>query len=111
MLSKLFRYIRGYEKAAILAPVLVIIEIVCELFLPRLMARIIDDGIQGTGGMPLILRCAGIMLLLSVCFMAAGIGAAKLASTASQGFGANLRKAMFDHVQEFSFHDIVSSPV
>ena len=106
MLSKLFRYIRGYEKAAILAPVLVIIEIVCELWLPQIMAKIIDDGIQGAGGLPLILRCAGVMLVLSICFMTAGVTSVKFCARAAQGFGANLRKAMFDHVQEFSFFDI-----
>ena len=106
MLTKLFKYIRGYEKAAILAPILVIVEVICELIMPKLMSGIIDDGIQGDGGMRYILFAGLIMLVLAVFSMISGVGSAKFASEGSQGFGANLRKAMFDHVQEFSFADI-----
>ncbi len=106
MFRKLIKYIRGYESAVILGPLLVIVEVLCEIGLPRLMTTIIDDGIRGTGGMRVILQTGGLMLLLALCSMAAGVGSAKFTSRGSQGFGANLRKAMFDHVQEFSFADI-----
>lgn len=106
MMKKLYKHISGYEKAAVLAPLFVIIEVVCELILPYLMTGIIDTGINGDGGMSYILRVGGIMLLVAVFAMVSGASSAKYASTASQGFGANLRKAMFDHVQEFSFADI-----
>ena len=106
MFRKLFRYIKGYEKAAILAPTLVIIETLCELFLPRLMAGIIDDGIAGDGGMRVIVRLGLGMVAVSFLSMFGGVMSAKYASQGSQGFGANLRGAMFDHVQEFSFADI-----
>lgn len=106
MLSKLFKYIRGYEKPAILAPLLVIVEVVCELFLPKLMSGVIDVGIEGDGGFPYILKVGAIMLGLAVCSMLAGAASVKFAAVSSQGFGANLRKAMFDRVQEFSFADI-----
>jgi len=106
VLTRLLKYIRGYEKAAVLAPVLVIIEVICELIIPKLMSGIIDTGIQGDGGLPYILRTGLIMLLLALFSMVTGIGSAKYSSEASQGLGANLRKAMFDHVQEFSFSDI-----
>ncbi len=106
MLSKLFKYIRGYEKAAILAPLLVIVEVVCELILPKLMSGVIDTGIEGDGGFSYILKVGAIMLGLAVCSMLAGAASVKFAAQSSQGFGANLRKAMFDRVQEFSFADI-----
>ena len=106
MLTKLFKYIRGYEKAAIIAPILVIVEVVCELIMPKLMSGIIDTGIQGDGGMRYIIRVGLIMLVLAVLSMLTGVGSAKFASEGSQGFGANLGKAMIDHVQEFSFADI-----
>ncbi len=106
MLSKLFKYIRGYEKAALLAPLLVIVEVVCELILPKLMSGVIDTGIEGDGGFSYILKVGAVMLGLAVCSMLAGAASVKFAAQSSQGFGANLRRAMFDRVQEFSFADI-----
>ena len=106
MIRKLLRYIRGYTKEAVGAPSLVALEVICALILPRLMSSIIDVGIDGDGGFPHILKMGGIMLLLSLASMAAGMLSTRLSATASQGFGANLRKAMFDKVQDFSFTDI-----
>ena len=106
MILRLLRYIRGYDKPAIGAPLCVALEVVCALILPRLMSSIIDVGIDGDGGFPHILKMGGIMLLLSVLSMAAGLVSTRLSATASQGFGANLRKAMFDKVQDFSFTDL-----
>ena len=106
MIRKLLRFIRGYTKEAVGAPLLVALEVVCALILPRLMSSIIDVGIDGDGGFPHILRMGGIMLLLSLASMAAGMLSTRLSATAAQGFGANLRKAMFDKVQDFSFTDI-----
>ena len=56
MIKKLFPYLREFKKDAILSPLLIVLEAVCELFLPLLMANIIDDGINGTGGMDCIVR-------------------------------------------------------
>lgn len=106
MLKKLFPYIRGYEKATLIAPLLVVLEVVCELVLPRLMASIIDVGIDGDGGFPYILRMGGLMLALAVLSMLAGTFSVKFAARSSQGFGYNLRKALFEKTQDFSFADI-----
>lgn len=106
MFKKLLKYIKGYEKAAITAPLLVIVESVCELALPYLMANIIDIGIDGDGGLGYIVKIGTFMLLLAMISMISGVRSAKAASIGSQGFGANLRKAMFDKVQDFSFADI-----
>ena len=106
MLSKLFKYIKGYGSAALLAPLLVIAEVVCELILPHLMGDIIDVGIDGDGGFSFVLRTGLIMLGLALVSMACGVFSVKFASTGSQGFGYNLRKAMFNQTQEFSFADI-----
>ena len=106
MLSKLFKYIKGYEKPAIIAPLLVILEVACELILPYLMSGIIDTGLNGDGGMGYIAKIGAAMLILAGISMYAGVTSAKYASASSQGFGANLRKAMFDRVQDFSFADI-----
>ena len=106
MLSKLFKYIKGFEKAAVLAPLLVIVEVIGELILPTLMADIINIGIEGDGGIKYILATGIQMIVICLIAMAAGVGSARFASVGSQGFGANLRKAMFDKVQDFSFADI-----
>lgn len=106
MTKKLFHYIRGFEKDAIKAPVFILIEAVCELFLPLLMAGIIDDGINGDGGMSYIWKAGLGMLALSVLSLYSGMTAAKSSAVASQGFGRNLRGAMFDKIQDFSFADI-----
>jgi len=106
LIKKLVGYIGEFKRNAILSPVLVTIETICELFLPLLMADIIDLGIQGNGGLPVILRCGGWMLALSCLSMYCGVAAAKHAATASQGFGRNLRSALFRQIQRFSFADI-----
>ena len=106
MIRKLLKNIRGYRKAALLAPLLVVVEVLGELMLPSLMADIINIGIEGDGGIRFILRIGGMMVILCLIAMAAGVGSARYASVASQGLGANIRKAMFDKVQDFSFADI-----
>ena len=106
MTKKLFHYIRGFEKEAVKAPLFIFIEALCELFLPLLMADIIDVGINGDGGMGFIWKAGLGMLLLSVLSLYSGMTAAKTAAVASQGFGRNLRGAMFDKIQDFSFADI-----
>ena len=105
MLKKLSTYIGQYKKYAMLTPLLIILEVTCELILPRLMAGIVDVGIAGDN-MPYILRNGGIMLLLASISMVCGVTAAKFASTVGQGFGANLRRELFEKVQDFSFADI-----
>ncbi len=106
MTKRLFHYIKGFEKEAIKAPLFILIEAVCELFLPLLMADIIDVGINGDGGMSYIWKAGLGMLALSVLSLYSGMTAAKTAAVASQGFGRNLRGAMFDKIQDFSFADI-----
>ena len=106
MIKKLSHYIKGFEKEAVKAPVFIFIEALCELFLPLLMADIIDVGINGEGGMSFIWKAGLGMLALSVLSLYSGMTAAKTAAVASQGFGRNLRGAMFDKIQDFSFADI-----
>lgn len=106
MLKKLVPYVKGYERAAIAGPLLVIVEIVCELILPLLMANIINIGIEGDGGLAYILKQGALMVLIAALAMFGGVAATRFTSAASMGFGSNLRKGLFDKVQEFSFADI-----
>ena len=105
MLKTLAAYLEGYKKYALLAPLFVILEVVCELILPRVMARIVDVGIE-TGDVPYIVAMGAVMVVLAALAMLLGVLAAKYAAYGSQGFGANLRQGLFNQVQEFSFADI-----
>lgn len=105
MLKKLFSHITGYGKYMIIAPILVVIEVICELALPKIMGGIVDQGI-GTGNTVYIFQMGAVMVVLALICMLCGVLAAKFAAKAGQGFGANLRQSMFEHVQDFSFGDI-----
>ena len=105
MVKKLLSYVGEYKKWVLMAPVLMVVEVVCEIILPRLMAAIIDVGIKYSD-MNAILKNGGLMLLLAAIGMAAGVLSAKVATKGGQGFGANLRNAMFQKIQDFSFADI-----
>ena len=106
MIKKLIVYLREFKREAILSPLLIVLEVICELLLPLLMERIIDIGINGDGGMPYIAKAGGLMVAISFLSMFCGVKAAKYASYASQGFGRNLRTAMFKQIQRFSFAGI-----
>ena len=105
MVKKLLSYVGEYKKWVLLAPVLMVIEVLCEITLPRLMAAIVDVGIAGSD-MEAIVKNGLLMLLLAVVGMAAGVLSAWVAARGGQGFGANLRGAMFQKIQDFSFADI-----
>ena len=105
MLSLFLTHLEGYKKDAVKAPILIILEVICELLLPLVMAEIVDTAIpsQDTG---YIFALGGLMLLLAIVSMACGVLAAKYAAFASQGFGGDLRQCLFDKIQDFSFADI-----
>lgn len=98
-------HIKGYEKQAVLSPILIVLEVICELILPLIMAEIVDVAIPAGDVRYIFLLGAG-MVALALASMACGVGAAKAAAFASQGFGCNLRQALFNKVQTFSFADI-----
>ena len=105
MIRKLLSYVGEYKKWILLAPVLMVVEVICEIILPRLMAAIVDVGIAN-GDMGAIAKNGLYMLILAAVGMFAGVTAAKVSTKGGQGFGANLRNAMFQKVQDFSFADI-----
>lgn len=105
MIRKLSRYIGEYKKWILLAPLLMVVEVVCEIILPRLMAAIVDEGIAQSD-MAVIVKNGLLMLVLAAVGMAAGVLAARFSTRGGQGFGANLRGAMFRKIQDFSFADI-----
>jgi len=105
-LFKLFlTHMEGYKKVAARSPVVMFLEAVCQLLLPLIMADIVDEAIP-SGDVSLIFKYGVEMLVLAGCAIVLGVLGAKYATVASQGFGANLRQALFDKVQAFSFSDI-----
>ena len=105
MLQLFLPHLQGYKRDAVKAPILIVLEVLCELLLPLVMSEIVDVAIP-RGDVAYIFRLGGIMLLLALIAMACGVLASKYAAQASQGFGGNLRQCLFDKVQEFSFADI-----
>ena len=108
----MFRLVRKYTKqftiAAILAPVLVIIEVILEQSIPRLMTDIVDNGINGAGGsnLALIYSLGKKMVFLSFLAMFFGAASGMLTATASSGFIHNLREALYRKTQSFSFSNM-----
>ena len=105
MLQLFLTHLQGYKRQALLSPILIVLEVICELLLPLVMAEIVDTAIPA-GDEVYIFQLGILMLFLALAAMACGVGSAKYATFASQGFGANLRQCLFDKVQEFSFADI-----
>lgn len=105
MIRKLAPYTRGYRIWIVLGVLCSAGEAVLELLLPKLMSNIVDVGIAG-GDRAYILATGTKMVLMALCSLALGIGAAALSSRAGMGFGANLRLAEYTQVQKFSFSNI-----
>ena len=102
------KYTRQFMWAAILAPIFVIAEVVFDVFIPKLMSQIIDEGINGAGGsnLELIYQLGGKMVLYSIAAMITGTISGICASIASSGFIHNLRLAMYEKIQAFSFKNM-----
>lgn len=105
MLQLFLIHLQGYKRQAVRAPILIVLEVICELLLPLVMSEIVDTAIP-TGDVGYIFKMGLVMLALAGAAMFCGVFASKYAAFASQGFGANLRQCLFDKVQEFSFADI-----
>ena len=101
----LSKYIKEFTKDSILTPVFMIIEVICEMIMPLLMASIIDEGVEN-GNLNHIYKTGGLMVVCAVIGLLSGLLGAKLAARASAGFARNLRKGMFDNIQRFSFANI-----
>lgn len=105
MIKKLLQSLREYRKNTVLAPVFVIVEVVMEILIPYIMARLIDNGIE-PGNMSVILRVGVLLLVVAFISLAFGTLAGKEAAVASSGLAKNLRKDMYAKVQEYSFSNI-----
>lgn len=104
-MKKLLVYLRDYKKESILAPLFKMLEASFELFVPLVMAAIMDVGIAGRD-MAYIWKMAGILLLLAVIGLTCSLTAQYFAAKAAVGFSTKLKHALFRHMQNFSFTEI-----
>ncbi len=105
MIRKLSHYIGEYKKITLLTPILMVLEVVFEVFIPFLMGHIIDDGIK-VGDMNYVIKTGLLMMLMALLSLLFGALGAILACKASAGFEKNLRRGLMSKVQQFSFANI-----
>ncbi len=105
MLKKLLANVGEYKKDSILTPIYVILEVIMEVIIPLLMAKIVDVGLAN-GDINYVVKVGIIMLISSFLALYFGMISGKTAAKASTGFSKNLRRAMYDKIQTYSFSNI-----
>ena len=105
MIKTLARQIKEYKRASLVTPIFMILEVAMEMVIPLLMASIIDDGVQA-GDMKHIFAIGCYMILAAIVGLFAGVMGGKYGAKASTGFARNLREAMYENIQTFSFSNI-----
>ena len=104
-MKKLASYLKRYTKESILAPLFKLLEVVFDLMVPLVVARMINIGVAGNDRGYMV-RCFLILILMALLGLAASITAQFFAAKACTGFAADLRQAVFDHIQGFSFTEL-----
>ena len=105
MVKTLLKQVKQYKTASLLTPVFIMLEVVLDVLIPYVTAKLIDNGISA-GHMPSVYKYGLIMVVMAFMSMLAAIMAGKYASFASSGFACNLRDAMYKNIQRFAFSDI-----
>lgn len=105
MLKTLGAQVKEYKKDSLLTPVFMILEVLFETIIPLMMASIIDDGVK-KGDMRHIYLVGGCMVITALLGLLTGTLGGKYGASASTGFAKNIRKAMYDNIQTFSFSNI-----
>ena len=105
MIKKLVSHLGEYKRAAVLTPLFAALEAVMDVLLPTIMAFIIDLGIE-KGDMHAIVKYGLLTFLVAAIALLLGVLAGKYAAEASTGFAGNLRDAMYENIQHYSFSNI-----
>ena len=105
MIKKLVSHLGEYKRAAILTPIFSALEAIMDVLLPTIMAFIIDQGIE-KGDMNAVIKYGLLTFLVAAIALLLGVLAGRFAATASTGFAGNLRDAMYENIQHFSFSNI-----
>ena len=104
-MHKLMRYIKGYEKQAVLAPLFKMLEATFELFVPLVVASIIDTGIKNSDAAFIWQRC-GLLVLLAAIGLTCSLTAQYFSAKAALGFSTALRKDLFRHIDTLSYSEL-----
>ena len=104
-MHKLMRYIKGYEKQAVLAPLFKMLEATFELFVPLVVASIIDTGIKNGDAVFIWQRC-GLLILLAAIGMTCSMTAQYFSAKAALGFSTALRRDLFRHINTLSYSEL-----
>ena len=104
-MKKLFVYLKGYGKECMLGPLFKLLEVIFELLVPLIVARIIDGGIL-TGNTPYIVRMVLVMALLGFVGLCSAVTAQYFAAKAAIGFSTRIRHALMKHIQSLSYAEI-----
>ena len=104
-MRKLMRYIRGYEKQTVLAPLFKMLEACFELFVPLVVAGIIDTGIKNADTVYIWQRC-GLLVIFAAVGLACSLTAQYFSATAALGFGTALRRDLFRHIDTLSYSEL-----
>ena len=105
-MRKLVRYLKNYKLNLTLGPLAKLTEAIFELIVPLVMSDIIDNGIDGDGGIEYVLTHGAIMVALGVLGLACALTCQYLAAKCSQGFGTELRNDLFRHINTLSFKEL-----
>ena len=105
MIKTLAKQIKEFKAASIATPLFMILEVLKEMIIPFLMASIIDNGVEA-GDIHHIYVMGGCMVIVACISLFAGTMGGKYGARASAGFARNLRKAMYENIQTFSFSNI-----
>ncbi len=104
-MKKLLVYLKGYEKETVLAPLFKMLEALFELFVPLVMAAVIDTGIA-RGDRGYIVRMCLLLIALGIIGLVCSITAQFFAARAATGFSTRLRHALFSHIQGLSYTEM-----
>ena len=105
MVKTILKEVKEYKFGSIITPCYMVLEVAMEMMIPYLMASIIDKGVE-VGNMAHIYKIGGLMIVIAVIGLLAGLGGARYGAQASTGLAKNLRETMFNHIQTFSFANI-----
>lgn len=106
-MKRLLRYLRNYKKELIFGPFFKLLEAIFELIVPVVMAKIIDNGI-GNNDSGYILKMCGLIVLLGVCGLGFALTCQFLAAKCAYGFGTELRRDLYRHINSLSYSGIDS---
>ena len=101
----LLKYLRKYKKELLLGPFFKLLEAIFELTVPVVMARIIDRGI-GNNDVNYIMKMSALIVLLGVCGLCFALTCQYLAAKCAYGFGTDLRRALYEHINSLSYSSI-----